>query len=146
VDVGVASDPGAQRRPAGVVVGERLERLRRRPHLPSDLAGEVPEHVVLAGEVLVDRHARATGHLGDALQRRALVAVLAEHLQGGVEDPLLRPQPARPDRRVVGVGRPPHRRRRGVDRARLAFGVRLAHPVRPSSVTATLVHKRALPR
>jgi hypothetical protein len=115
VDVGEAGHPRPQRGPAGGVAGQRGQRLVRRPHLAGPRPGQVAEHVVLAGEVLVDRDPRATGCLADAIERRALVAVLAEHVEGGVEDPLLGAQAAGAQRGVVRVRRPPRRDRGPVE-------------------------------
>ena len=83
-----------------------LEGLERRPHLGGRLRGEPAEQVVLARGVLVDRDPRAAGQLGDAVERRAVVAGLAERLERSVEDALVGSQPSRADRRAVCVRRP----------------------------------------
>ena len=78
-----------------------LERLERRPHLGGRLRREPAEQVVLARGVLVDGDPRAPGQLGDAVERRAVVARLAERLEGGVEDPLVGAKAPRADDRAV---------------------------------------------
>ena len=120
VDLGVAGDPRPHRGPAGDVGGQRIQRLGRRAHLPGDLAGEVPEHVLLAGEVLVEGHARAASELGDPVDAAAVVALLTEGTQRGVEDALLRPLPPGPDPGVVGEGGAAHDRDGAVGSGRLA--------------------------
>ncbi len=104
VDLGVAADPGPQRRPTGQVGGDRLERLGRGGELASHLPRQLAEHVLLAGEVLVEGDTRASGAGGDAIDAAVLVALLAEHIQGRVEDPLLGPLPAGADPGVVREG------------------------------------------
>ena len=78
-----------------------LERLERRPHLGGRLRREPAEQVVLARGVLVDGDPRAAGQLGDAVERRAVVAGLAERLEGGIEDPLVGAQAPGADDRAV---------------------------------------------
>ena len=110
VDLAVAGHPAAQRRPAVAVRTDRPEGFGRRVHLAGDLAREVPEHVLLAGEVLVEGHPGAPGDLGDAVDAAPVVADLAEDLEGGVEDPLLGALAASPDVGVVRErGAPLHR-------------------------------------
>jgi hypothetical protein len=111
VDVGVARHPRADGGPALEVGGDRAEELGGGAQLAGHLPGEQVEHVLLRGEVLVERRPRATGLLGDPLDARLVVALVAEHLERGVEDPLLRPLPAGPhlglvrERRAAGDGR-----------------------------------------
>ena len=78
-----------------------LEGLERRPHLGRRLRGEPAEQVVLARRVLVDGDPRAAGQLGDAVERRAVVAGLAERLERGVEDPLVGSKASRADHRAL---------------------------------------------
>ena len=116
---GAPPTPGATVQPsASGVIGPSasVEALQLAGHL----AGEVAEHVLLAGEVLVEGDPRAPGQLGDAVDAALVVAVLAEDPQGGVEDALLGALAAGADVRVVGergapqhgVGSPSSRRRR----------------------------------
>jgi hypothetical protein len=102
VDLCVATDPCPQRRPTGGVGCHRVEAVGRCAELARHLHGEVAEHVLLAREVLVEGDARAAGDLGDALDAALVVAEVAEHPQGGVEDALLGALPAGTDVRVVG--------------------------------------------
>ena len=101
LDVGEARDAGQQGGVATRVGGDVLERLERRPHLGRRLRGEPAEQVVLARRVLVDGDPRAAGQLGDAVERRAVVAGLGERLEGSVEDALVGPKAAGPDHRAV---------------------------------------------
>ena len=48
----------------------------------------VREHVVLRGEVVVEETVRDAGVLGDVADARAVVAVLGEDADRGVEDEL----------------------------------------------------------
>jgi hypothetical protein len=77
-------------------------------HLVGELAGQLPEHVVLAGEVLVERRSRAPRPLGDQLDAGVVVPDLAEHLEGGVEDPALGVAAPLADERVRPEGGTPH--------------------------------------
>ena len=102
VDLGVARDPCPHRGPTPDVGGERVQRLGRCAHLASHLPGELAEHVFLAGEVLVEGHPRAASELRDPVDAAAVVALLTEGSQRGVEDALLRALPPSADPGVVG--------------------------------------------
>src|SRR5690606_19866552 len=101
-DLGVARHPAADRVPALGIRGDEPERLGRGAELARHLPRQVAEHVLLAGEVLVERRPRAPGELGDAGDAAPVVALLAEDAQGGVDDPLLGALAPRPDPRVGG--------------------------------------------
>src|SRR5262249_990566 len=66
------------------------------------------EQVLLAGEVLVEGDAGAPGDGRDAIDAAVVVADLAEHLEGGVEDAQLGALAPRPDLGVVGERGPTH--------------------------------------
>ena len=136
--------PAATAQPVGVG-GHRVERLGRRA-----AAGGPPGRRG-GGRRLPCR--RSTGRRTtreqpatwrDLVDAAAVVAVLAEHLQRGVEDALLGALAPRPDRGVVGERRPAHRRRgRGVaepvvDGAQglRAFGTRLRRHRQPCDVNS----------
>ena len=112
VDLAVARDPLPQPRPARRVRADGVERFGRRAQLAGDLSHEVPEHVLLAGKVLIEGHARAASERRDPLDAAPVVPLLAERPERGVEDPLLRSLPPRPDLRVVGKRGPPSDRER----------------------------------
>ena len=102
-----------------------LEGLERRPHLGGRLRGEPAEQVVLARGVLVDGDPRAAGQLGDAVERRAVVAGLAERLEGSVEDALVGSKPSRADHRAVCERLPASGGRDDLARRRCAHPVML---------------------
>ena len=54
---------------------------------------------------MVERRPRAAGAVGDRVDAALVVAVFAEHLESGVENPLLRPLPSRTDLGIGGEGR-----------------------------------------
>ena len=56
--------------------------------LGGDQVAAQAEQLVLAAEVRVDRADRQAAVTDDVRDRRALVALLAEHARGGGEDPL----------------------------------------------------------
>src|SRR5205823_12651587 len=99
-------------RPARRVRADGVERFGRRAQLAGDLPHEVPEHVLLAGEVLIEGHARAASERRDPLDAAPVIALVAERPERGVEDSLLRALPPRPDLRVVGKRGPPSERQR----------------------------------
>ena len=106
VDLGVTGRPsrGARGRPAASGVSGPSASIAAciwRATCPVSVA----EHVLLAREVLVEGDTRAAGALRDPVDAALVVSLLPEHAQGGVEDPLLRPLPARADARVVGERR-----------------------------------------
>jgi hypothetical protein len=82
------------------VVGEVVHGVCHAPR-------QLPEDVLLAGEVLVEGGARAAGGLGDELDAGVVEAVLAEHDEGGVEDLAPRGGPSLADQRTVPERRPP---------------------------------------
>ncbi len=118
VDLGVAGNPRAHRGPAREIGRERIERLGRRAHLTRHLPGELPEDVFLAREVLVEGDPRAVRELRDPVDAAAVITVLAERPQRGVEDALLRALPPEPDARVLGERRAAHDRDTAVGAAR----------------------------
>ena len=89
VEVGELVEPPDQRGPPGVVGRDRTEPRRHLDHRPADMAGEGPEHVLLAGEVLVEGGPRASRRLGDLLDAAVVVAVLGEHPQRRGQDAAL---------------------------------------------------------
>ena len=106
VDLGVAGDPRPHRCPAHGIEGERVQRLRRRAELAVHLPGEVPEHVLLAREVLVEGNPRAPSELRDPVDAAGVISALPESSQGRVENALLRPLPPCANLGVVGERRP----------------------------------------
>ncbi len=129
VDLAAPGHEAADGGPAVEVGGDRPEGLGRGAHLPGDLRRQVPEHVLLAGEVLVEGDPRAAGDGGDAVDAAAVVADLAEDLQGGVEDPLLGPLAPGADVGVVRERGAPDHGRRPVSRR----AVRRVRPPRSSA-------------
>ena len=107
VDLGVARNPCAHRVPTFTVGRERIEGLGRGAHLPCHLTRQLPEHVFLAGEVLVEGDPRAAGEVRDPIDAAPVVALFTEGAQRRVEDALLRALPAGSDPRVVGERRAP---------------------------------------
>src|SRR5205823_105237 len=110
VDLDVPADPCPHRLPPVEFRRERIQHLGRRAQLAGDLLGEMPEDVLLAGEVLVEGDARAGSELRDPLDAAAVVSLLTEGLQRGVEDALLRPLPPGPDLGIVGERSPANHR------------------------------------
>ena len=74
----------------------------------AELAGQRPEDVVLAGEVLVERGPRAAGLLGDQLDPGLVEPGPREHLEGGAEDAALGVGAPLAHERVAAERRPPH--------------------------------------
>ncbi len=102
------ADPGGQVVEAGGVRRHQAEPLGQRHHLAAQAAGQRPEHLVLAGEVLVEGRARAAGSLGDRLDPCLREAHLGEDLQGRAQDATLGVTAPLADERVGTEGRSPH--------------------------------------
>ncbi len=105
------ADPLGEVLEAGGVGRDPFQPLGQRHHLLAEPAGQGPEHVVLAGEVLVEGGARAAGALGDQLDPGLGEAGLAEHLERGAEDAALRVGAALAHERVAPERWPPHHAR-----------------------------------
>ena len=101
-------EPAFDRLDAGAVGRVRFDRPGDGAEPSGECTREVPEHVVLAREVLVERRARAARDLGDQFDTRRVEAVLAEHLERRVEDRPMGRGAAAADVRAVAVGLPPH--------------------------------------
>ncbi len=116
VETGEVVDPGHQPLDALGVGADRLEALSQVDQLAAQLPRQLPEHVVLAGEVLVEGRARAPRSLGDQLDPSLAESHLGEDFERGLQDAPLGLRATFADQRVAaerpasGRGRPVRRR------------------------------------
>src|SRR5204863_8503876 len=99
------AEEGAEAEQLGLEPRAALSRplLHRVTHPLVEVAHELVEHGLLRVEVEVEGALRDARRLGDLDHRRLVVAELAEHLLGGVEQPAPRIQPAPRERPAGGV-------------------------------------------
>jgi hypothetical protein len=102
------TDPLGEVRDAVAVRRHPLELVGVGDHVPAQLGGERPEHVVLAGEVLVEGRARAAGAGGDQLDAGLGEADLCEAVEGRAEDATPGVRAPHAHQRVAPEGRAPH--------------------------------------